>query len=566
MDEITGLSRRRLLAGSAGLAALGATRIVDRVRPGDARATCAPPPNFPPGIDLHQTMYRNWAGAIQVDDVWTAQPVAPADVVTLANWALANGYTLRPKGHAHGWSPLTLTAGTTCANRVVLVDTTAHLTAIAMEPAGAGPAVRVQTGAAMDDLLTFLESHGYGLSATPAPGDLSVGGVLAIDAHGTAIPALGEVPVEGDSYGSLSNRVVSLTAVVWDQASGRYVLRTVDRTHADCPALLTHLGRAFLTEVTLRVRADHYLRCVSDLSIPASELFGETGPRTLASFVDSAGRVEAIWFPFTDKPWLKVWSRSPQRPPTSRPTTMPYNYPFSDNVPRPVAELADELVSGHWYLAPAFGQAQYDAALAGLAATQSADLWGLSKNLLLYVKPTTLRVTANGYAVPARRADIQRVVARFVAFYTERLQAYAAQGRYPVNGPVEIRVTSLDGPVGGAAPPALSAIRARADHPEWDVAVWLDVLTLPQTPDAGDFYRELERFIFATYPGARPEWSKGWAYTGAGAWTDHGVITTTIPGAFRAGPEPTWDAALATLDRCDPHRVFTNPFLDTLLP
>ena len=52
--------------------------------------------------------------------------------------------------------------------------------------------------------------------------------------------------------------------------------------------------------------------------------------------------------------------------------------------------------------------------------------------------------TANGYAVLARRADIQRVVAEFTAFFQERLYAYAAAGRYPVNGPVEIRVTGLD--------------------------------------------------------------------------------------------------------------------------
>lgn len=567
MNELGNVSRRSLLAGSAALAAFGATRAVGKVGPTSTTATCPPPPNFPVGIELHQTVYENWAGAIRVDDMWTCQPGSPADVVILANWAVANGYTLRPKGYAHGWSPLTVTADSTCATRVVLVDTTAHLTAIGIAATTPGAAtVRVQTGAAMNDLLAFLENNGYGLTATPAPGDLSVGGVLAIDAHGTAITAQGEVPQEGDSYGSLSNRVLSLTAVVWDPASGQYVLRSFDRTHPDCPALLTHLGRAFLVEAILQVRRDYYLRCVSDLSIPATELFGETGPRTFASFVQSSGRVEAIWFPFTSNPWLKVWSISPSRPPTSRPTTTPYNYPFADTVPKPVAELAGRMVSGQWYLAPEFGQAQYDAALAGLTATQSADLWGLSKNLLLYVKPTTLRMHANGYAVLAQRADIQRVVAQFVAFYSERLQAYAAQGRYPVNGPVEIRVTGLDGPVGQAAPPALSAIRPRADHPEWDVAVWLDLLTLPTTPDVGNFYREIEQFIFTTYPGARPEWSKGWAYTSSGPWTDGTVINGTIPVALRAGPNPTWDSALATLDSYDPHRILTNPFLDTLLP
>jgi hypothetical protein len=50
---------------------------------------------------------------------------------------------------------------------------------------------------------------------------------------------------------------------------------------------------------------------------------------------------------------------------------------------------------------------------AGLTATASTDLWGRSKNLMLYVKPTTLRETANGYAVHTSRASIQRVVSEF---------------------------------------------------------------------------------------------------------------------------------------------------------
>jgi hypothetical protein len=333
------------------------------------------------------------------------------------------------------------------------------------------------------------------------------------------------------------------------------------------------MGRALVTEVTLSVREDYHLRCVSDVSIPADELFAAepgAGARTFAGFVEESGRVEAIWFPFTAAPWLKVWSLSPQRPLTSRPTSTPYNYPFSDNVPEPVAELAGAIASGQWYLAPELGAAQYAATAAGLIATSSADLWGRSADLLRYVRPSTLRVHANGYAVLTRRADIQRVVAEFAAFFQERLYAYAAAGRYPVNGPVEIRVTGLDTAVGPAEPPALSAIRAREDHPEWDVAVWFDVLTLPGTPDLGVFLREIERFIFDTYAGGyatvRPEWSKGWAYTADGAWTDPDVITGTVPAQFRAGAVNTWDPAVATLHTADPHRVLSNAFLDTMLP
>jgi hypothetical protein len=124
--------------------------------------------------------------------------------------------------------------------------------------------------------------------------------------------------------------------------------------------------------------------------------------------------------------------------------------------------------------------------------------------------------------------------------------------------------------VPGAQPPGLSALRPRGDHPDWDVAVWLDLLTLPGTPYADQFYQELEEFVLANYTGnyatVRPEWSKGWAYTDDGAWTDHTVLTQTIPAAYRQGPDPSWDTTLTTLDRLDPHRIYSNAFLDTLLP
>ncbi|SDZ45717.1 FAD binding domain-containing protein [Micromonospora pattaloongensis] len=571
-DEYGPVSRRRLLAGAGAIGLLwtpvGAVG-VDHADPG-----CPVPPGFPGTVPLLRRVYENWSGETRVDPVWTCVPATPADVVTVANWARAHGYTLRAQGYRHGWSPLTVTPATSCASRVVLVDTTRHLTAMSMAP-GDAPAVRVQSGAALEALLEYLGTAGYGVTATPAPGDLSVGGALAIGAHGTAVPAAGERRLRGATYGSLSNLVVSCTAVVWDAERDGYTLRTFHRSEPEAAAFLVQLGRAFLTEVTLRVAPDRPLRCLSRVDIPAAELFAPPGApgRTVERFLDDSGRVEVIWFAFTDKPWLKIWSVNPVRPATSRPVTGPYNYPFSDNVPEPVAELAGRIVAGEHYLAPLLGQAQYAATAAGLTATVSADIWGASRNVLLYIRPTTLRVHANGYAVLCRRADVQRVVHGFTRFYGELLAGYAARGRYPVNGSVEIRVTGLDEPgdvaVAGAAPAALSAVRPRDDRPEWDVAVWLDVLTLPGTPDAAAFYAELEAFIFGTYDGswaaARVEWSKGWAYGPAGAWSDPTVLDETVRASFPSGGAGSFSAAAATLARFDPHRVFTNPFLDRLL-
>ncbi|MER6425025.1 cholesterol oxidase substrate-binding domain-containing protein [Streptomyces sp. NPDC001137] len=558
------MSRRGFLAGAAALAAAPVLIAAD---PALAAQEL---PDFPADVALYRSAYRNWVGEITADGLWACAPAGADQVAEVVNWAWRHGWRVRARGSAHGWSPLTITEGTGSDAPVLLVDTARHLTGLTLESA---TAVRAGTGVTMEALLTYLEEHGLGVTAAPAPGDLTLGGALAVDAHGTAVPARGEQRLPGHTYGSLSNLVLSLTAIVWDESSGAYVPRTYERDEADCAALLTHLGRALVTEVVLRVGANVDLRCVSRTDIPAAELFAAPGAegRTLASYLDKSGRVEAIWFAFTEFPWFKVWSVAPTRPLTSRHVTSPYNYPFSDNVPTVVADLVGRMTSdAAWYLAPVLGNAQYDVAALGLVATLSADIWGPSKNTLLYIKPTTLRVTANGYAVLTARAQVQRVVAEFTSFYRERLAAYAALGRFPVNGSVEIRVTGLDDPadtdLDGARAPLLSALRQSDTHPEWDTAVWLDVLTLPGTPYAEAFLRELEQFLLRTFDGehalTRVEWSKGWAYTDEAAWSDGEVLSTTVPASLG---EAAWGQAAGTLDRLDPHRVFGNGFLDRLL-
>ncbi len=577
------IGRREFVSGAAAgtvagpmVDALAAWAPAFRIDSASAQATCALPAGFPANIPLYQQAYANWSGEIRVSSLWTCAPKTPADVLAVVNWAASNGYQARPRGMLHNWSPLTIAAGDPCAAKLVLLDTTQYLAAVSIDTMAG--TVTAQTGVTMEALLTLLESAGLGLTAAPAPGDVTLGGVLAIGAHGTAVPVLGEQAMEGHSHGSLSNLVRSVTAVVWDAGSSQYVLRKFQRTDPDCRAFLPHLGRSFITEVTLQTGANQRLRCQSFFDIPAAELFAPAGSsgHTFASYVEKAGRVEAIWFPFTDTPWLKTWTVSPSKPWTSRAVTSPYNYPFSDDISQAESDLVSQIVGGDPAVATAFGPLQFAVAAAGLVTTFSFDLWGWSKNLLLYIKPTTLRVTANGYAVITSRSNIQRVVNDFFTAHQARIAAYQAAGKYPMNGPVEIRVTGLDQPadigLAGAGAGQLSAVRPRPDHPEWDVAVWFDNLTIPGTPNANAFFRETEQWMMSHYSGSyaavRPEWSKGWAYTSAAAWSDPTMLSTNIPAAYRAGQatDDNWDVAISTLDRFDPHRVFSSPLLDALLP
>jgi FAD/FMN-containing dehydrogenase len=572
------LSRRKFLGDASKFAAAGAlTGWLPAFRITAAEAACSTPANFPAGITLYQQAYINWARDIAVDPMWTCAPATPADVVTVCNWARTQGYKVRPLGAMHNWSPLTVPAGASCPS-IILVDTKQHLTAVSVNTATTPKTVTAQTGVLMESLLTTLESYTLGVNACPAPGDLTLGGALAIDGHGTCIPRTGETLVSGNTYGSLSNLIRSLTAVVWDAASGQYLLRTFQRTDPGCAALLTHIGRAFITEVTLQVGTNQRLRCQSWFDKTAAEVFAPAGSsgNTFTSYLNSAGRVETIWFPFTPKPWIKVWSVSPSQPWTSTAVSQPYNYSFSDGIDQSIIDAQAQAVLNDPSSTPSFGTNQYNVVASGLVLTGTWDLWGWSKNLLLYIKPTTLRVTANGYAVITSRANIQRAINEFYLMYSAKLAAYQANGQYPMNGPVEIRVTGLDQPsdlagLSGAPSPQLSALRPRPDHPEWNVAVWFDILTIPGTQYANQFYREVEQWMYSNYASygmVRVEWSKGWGYGTSAAWSDPTALGTTIPNSLRSGQAAgdNWDAAQATLDALDPSRLFSSPLLDTLLP
>lgn len=515
---------------------------------------CPAPPEFPAGLELYRQGWENWSKEIVVEDLWTCPARDARDVVTLANWARRVGWRIRPRGAMHGWSPLGVTPGAGCDARLLLVDTTHGLTGLALS--GDGREVTAGAGVTLLDLLTFLESHGRGLTATPAIGDPTVGGMLAIGAHGTGVPAAGEARRPGQAFGSLSGRVTELEAVVWSGRRERYVRRRFTREDPALRALATHLGRAFVTEATLRVAEDQNLRCVSRFDVPASELLGRPAPgaRTLQRFLDEAGRAEVIWFPFTDAPWLKVWSVEPEKPAPSREVSEPYNYPFTDSVPEELALLADELVTGHPEFTPQFAQMELEVARNGVAALDAGDLWGPSKNTLLYIRRDTLRITTNGYAVPCRRDQVQDVIADFTEAWVAHRDAHAARGSYPVNGPLEIRVTGVER---GFAP-HLSALTPTGEGR--DVAVWFDLLSFPGTPGLEPFLREIEQWMLGHYAVVRPEWSKGWGYAPA-PWDDDAFLRDHVPAAL-----PRHGRARRALNRLDPHRVYANDLLDRLLP
>ena len=132
----------------------------------------------------------------------------------------------------------------------------------------------------------------------------------------------------------------------------------------------------------------------------------------------------------------------------------------------------------------------------------SRDIWGPSKNTLLYIQDSTLQVAANGYALQMNnKKDVHQAVFDFTTAFTALLKKYENK-KYPINSAVEIRVTSLDpakvamGSSIKAERPLISALAydSVAAINGWDVAVWIDVLTIPGT----NFHADRPHRIFTT--------------------------------------------------------------------
>lgn len=526
-------------------------------------------PDWPSSIPVAPASFKNWSGEISASEVWTAVPTIPDDVVTIANWAAAHGYKIRALGNSHNWSPLVIQTGEDLSS-VVLVSTR-NLTGSSFQ-IGPPPVATFGVGVTIDDATAFLQGQsGNTVTAAPGftflnftePGDLTIGGVLAVGGHGTGIPLNGEADLDG----CLSNLIVEFTAVVSD-STGRYGLRTFARNDPDAAGLLVHLGRAFVTSVTVAVVPDYYLQ-VTNRYPDVMTLFEPTNSspssESLGELVQAFGRVEVIWFPFTDYPWVKTWELvagkiEPQVP-------GPYNYPWAMDISPEMSQLIADGLHLFPHLTPWFAAGEL--LMAMTHALPGAQLNGTARDLLIYVKPTTARYGMAGYAVQVALEDLQATGNAFYTKFQSLLDEYAQRGQYPTNGGVEIRVTTVDR-VGAldiecAQPPSLSVCFPNGGESSQDVVFWVDSLTFPGTALEGEFYGELEDWLLVEWGPSgrnvlRPEWSKGWAYSPSGPWTNASVIAG-IPAAY-----PQFEQAQATLARYDAANIYTNSFLAQLLP
>lgn len=537
----------------------------------------SPPEGFPPDIPVDQITFSDWSLRINVAGVYIARIATAQDAVTVCNWAAANGWAVRPSGANHNWSPFLLAPGTAASPPVIFVDTS-KLTGTSFEYDG-NPLATFGTGLTLEAASAYLAgldngglsaAPGYAFPQLPAPGNLTLGGALAIGAHGTVVPTKG-----GSSpylMGCLSNLITGFEAVVTDPTkTGQttYELRTFQRTDVDAAAFLVHLGRTFVTSVTMLVEPNYYLQ-LTCLFPQVSDLLGapsQDSPGQFSALLDEYGRIEILWFPFNDQAFVQANQR--QETAIEPQVAGPYNFPWMNSVtPDLNAAIAHQLKTTPSDT-PAFTKGEL-----GMAASkENGKVYnGISRDLEIYLKDTTLRVTLWGWAIQIPRSQVQYVANEFYEQVQSQLSAAESKGEYPVNAAMEIRCTtvdSLDGlPWDDAVPAPLAA--TNPVDPSLDTVIWLNVGTITGTPGANEFFTELEAWLLTTFESwtltgrVRPEWSKAWAYTDAGPWTNPDTIQT-IRAAFPAS-DPPFDFAWVQgrLAAYDQGNIFRSPLLEQL--
>lgn len=104
----------------------------------------------------------------------------------------------------------------------------------------------------------------------------------------------------------------------------------------------------------------------------------------------------------------------------------------------------------------------------------------------------------------------------------------------------------------------------------WNMALWIDILTAPREPASVLFFHELETWLLHKFkkPFAQvmPEWSKGWAYSSEeGPWTNpHFIHDVQQKMTKNREEDDTLQFASDTFDRYDQGQLFTSPLLKNL--
>jgi len=531
--------------------------------------------------------YRTYGNEIKIPFTYLAIPRDADDVLKVANYAFQYGYRVRPSGTQHTWAPFLYSlsdSGSTCP-RTILLDTTRHFTSIVLNPPDVGRpdlhSVTVGPGVRLGTLMEFLEKNGLGFYASAAFPTPTIGGLLAIAAHGSgAGSGLLDSRSPGHSPGSMSNLIISMTIVAWDPDKAEYTLKRLHRSDEDIKPFLTSFGRTFMTSVTLRAGIDQNLQSQSHFFVSAEELFvhpdkATDSMRTFSKYLETYGRINPSTFPPGDKFWVMTWHNAPIKPPKSRRSYGPLNYYWMNYYPEFLNPILHILLTRLPAISKILAAIGPVVAMVGTRLSKSQDYWGPSRNHLIYATGDLPRMTPHSLVVVTSRKNLQLVThITFRNFHTLAKQ-YEKEGKYPTPGVFDMRVTGLDFPeyieVPGAegSYPSFSPLRPVPEFPEFDIALYFDITGYEDNLYLYEFMVKFQSSLYQDlhwkYAVIRAEWAKGWAIAEGGPWRNSTVLNHYARTLSSSNENREWNWAVRTLDKYDPFRIFSNSFLDEFL-
>jgi FAD/FMN-containing dehydrogenase len=459
---------------------------------------------------VQRPTWRNWLGNQRARPRAIRRPNNAYEVMEIIREARSDPSLrpVRPFGTSHSWSALVPGDGT-------LIDMRGMTSVLGVDRANR--VLHLEPGVPLNVALQLAWQEGWRIKSVTAIKTLTVGGMLAVGAHGT-----------GKAAASFSDEVIEITLI--DGEGQRRVFDTTDPVGLN--AARTALG-ALGVVVSFKIQCTpsglfHY-RC---LELDPRSLRDQA---TIDRLAEQNDLIEIYVFPFVDRALGMTWNElKPGEPP---PAGVPVYGPAQrlwgwllQNIGQfvigsPVAFVIDRL----W---PA--GAPLLARLSMMVVNRNESLQTpLDAGHYLYAYH---KVRDSGFGVP------ERLTADAFAAYMGLIQREADRGHYPINICVHMRFmqpgTALLGylPDGqGQRPPRVCQIEAAttagADHSQ-------------------AYYEEIERLLVGPAFKGQPHWAKEW-------WLD--VHPFFIEGSAR------WAEFEALRDQCDPQRIFDNDLLKRLL-
>jgi L-gulonolactone oxidase len=239
--------------------------------------------------------WSNWMGNLAATmDLF--EPRTEAQLQDAVVRAVARG-KVRAVGGSNAWSPLVPTTPSGGG----AIFSLRHLRGVKrVDAVSATPTITVESGWPVKRLVKYSEKHGLTLITPTIFQEITLGGALAVGAHGTGL-----------GWATMSDAVESLKLVTPDGNT-----RTLTAADGDLfDAALVGLGCfCVVYEVTLRCEKTFRLH-VEDRLLPRDEVL--SGIDDLLATYEF---LELYWFPFNDSMWVKAMSRTPEPGGSSSPT------------------------------------------------------------------------------------------------------------------------------------------------------------------------------------------------------------------------------------------------------